>query len=485
MTDTPPVFTGEAGGSSGVGGKRAGRRAVNLQTWLVVIIIVVSSVGLVASALATTAVMREVLLQRVDADLTASVGGWTQDPDIYQSAPAVVGPPSEFAVLRIDPSGNQQWINASDTRPNFGDVDIEGGPTTVDSLPGSVEDVEWRAMGVATPLGVTIVAQSLEREDAMLGGLMAVQIFISLIVLVIMALVGAWFIRRALAPLREVESTARAISGGEFDRRVPDWSPETEVGQLSRSLNIMLARLQTSIDTSREKEEQMRRFIGDASHELRTPLTSVSGYAELYRSGATQDADKVLGKIEEESGRMKLLVEDLLALTRAEGSRLELKPVDLLELVMSARSSARAAFAGREITVVNDVLESPVVNGDRDRLHQVLINLISNALRHGGEEATVQLRLSTADRDAVIEVIDDGRGISPEAIPHIFERFYREDASRTRTRGAGGGSGLGLSIVKSLVEQHGGTIVVTSVQGEGTVFRIRLPRLLNPATAER
>lgn len=477
MTGIPPVFTG------GGGEKGSGRRAVNLQTWLVVIIIGVSSVGLVGSSLATTAVMRHVLLDRVDSDLVTSVGGWTQDPDIFQSTRPLVGPPSEFAVLRIDPSGSQQWINSAETRPNFEDVNIDGGPTTVDSLPGSAEDGQWRAMGVTTSLGVTIVAQSLDRENSMLQGLMAVQIFISLIVLVFMALVGAWFIRRALAPLREVEATARAISGGAFDRRVPDWSPDTEVGQLSRSLNVMLARLQTSIDTSRAKEEQMRRFIGDASHELRTPLTSVSGYAELYRSGATQDADKVLGKIEEESGRMKLLVEDLLALTRAEGSRLELKPVDLLELVMSARSSGRAAFAGREVTVVNDALGPPVVNGDRDRLHQVLINLISNALRHGGDEATVQLRLSTADRDAVIEVIDDGRGISPEAIPHIFERFYREDVSRTR--GSGGGSGLGLAIVKSLVEQHGGTIVVTSVQGEGTVFRIRLPRLLNPANAER
>lgn len=448
-----------------------------------VIIIVISSIGLFGSSLATTAVMRAVLLERVDSDLASSVAGWTQDPDIYQSVPAVTGPPSDFVVLRIDPSGVQHWINASDTRPNFAEVDILGGPTTVDSLPGSAQDVEWRSVGVTTPLGITIVAQSLERENAMLRGLVGVQIFISLIALVFMALVGAWFIRRALAPLREVEATARAIAAGEFDRRVPAWSGDTEVGQLSRSLNTMLARLQASIDTSREKEEQMRRFIGDASHELRTPLTSVSGYAELYRSGATRDADKVLGKIEEESGRMKLLVEDLLALTRAEGSRLELKPVDLLELVLSARGSGSAAFAGREITVVNETDAPPIVNGDADRLHQVLLNLITNALRHGGADASVQLKLSTEGRDAVIEVVDNGRGISPEAITHIFERFYREDASRTRA--SGGGSGLGLSIVKSLVEQHGGTIVVSSTPGEGSVFRIRLPRLLNPSTGER
>ncbi|MBF6842310.1 two-component sensor histidine kinase, partial [Acinetobacter baumannii] len=121
--------------------------------------------------------------------------------------------------------------------------------------------------------------------------------------------------------------------------------------------------------------------------------TSVRGYTELYRSGATDDVDRVLDKIEEESGRMKLLVEDLLALTRAEGSRLNLRTVDLLELALSAASTARAAFPERSIEVVNDTSEVPVVKGDPDRLHQALLNLITNGLRHGGEGTAVTLRL--------------------------------------------------------------------------------------------
>lgn len=457
------------------------KRVLNLQTWLVVLVVVISAIGLFASSLAVTAVMRTVLLDRVDEDLAAGVAGWTQNPELYQSG-AIVGPPSEFAVLQITPTGYQHWVYAGDSRPNFAHVDIDGGPTNVDSLPGSREQVEWRAIGVATPSGVTIIAKSIERENLMIGGLVAVQIFISLIVLVLIALAGAWFIRRALMPLKEVEMTARAIAAGDLDRRVPTWPLDTEVGQLSRALNTMLGRLQKSIETSREKEEQMRRFIGDASHELRTPLTSVRGYTELYRSGATTDSEKVFDKIDEESGRMKLLVEDLLALTRAEGSRLDLRPVDLIELTMSARGSAQAAFADRVIEVANETEKLPVVNGDPDRLHQVLMNLITNGLRHGGSEAKVKITLADDGREVLLKVSDDGRGMSPEVSEHIFERFYREDASRSR---ASGGSGLGLSIVKSLVEQHGGTITVDSKEGVGTTFTIRLSRLLNPSNAER
>lgn len=249
---------------------------------------------------------------------------------------------------------------------------------------------------------------------------------------------------------------------------------------MSLALNSMLGRLQESLETAQHsltvaqsKEEQMRRFVGDASHELRTPLTSVRGYTELYRSGATDDVELVLTRIDDESRRMSLLVEDLLALTRAEGSRLELKTVDLLELSLSVASSARAAFPGREVSVKNETSSVPVVRGDASRLHQVLLNLISNGLTHGGPEATVTVELQLDGPDVVVDVSDDGRGMPPEVAEKVFERFYREDASRSR---ASGGSGLGLAITKSLVEKHGGTITVTSEEGAGSVFTVRLPR---------
>ena len=174
---------------------------------------------------------------------------------------------------------------------------------------------------------------------------------------------------------------------------------------------------------------------------------------------------------------MSLLVEDLLALTRAEGTRLDLRSVDLLELSLSVGSSARAAFPERGVKVVNKAQSIPVVNGDADRLHQVLLNLISNGLRHGGEDATVTLQLRRDSKDILVDVIDDGKGMSSEDAAHIFERFYRADSSRTRDTG---GSGLGLAIVHSLVEQHGGSISVDSKLGHGTTFTVRLPALEEP-----
>jgi two-component system OmpR family sensor kinase len=282
-----------------------------------------------------------------------------------------------------------------------------------------------------------------------------------------------------------VERTAGRIAKGQLDERVPEWSPNTEVGRLSGALNRMLAQIQgafiatnRSEKQAREAEASMRRFIGDASHELRTPLTSVRGYADLYKSGATEDADMVIDRISSEAGRMSLLVEDLLTLVRMdEGRPMRREPVDLLDLGFAAVENARAGFPGRAVSLVNETRSIPVTIGDSDRLHQVIGNLMTNALRHGGEGASVILKLTQSDPGVQpatvgVDVIDDGAGIPAEDVPHLFERFYRADVSRSR---ASGGSGLGLSIVKSLVEAHGGTINVESELGEGTTFHVSLP----------
>ncbi|MDR7330245.1 sensor histidine kinase [Corynebacterium guangdongense] len=461
-------------------------RALPLRVWLVIVLVAVSSIGLLGSSLAVHYAMRGVLMEQVDEELRSSAVGWTQNPEIYQSG--VVRPPTQFSVVAITPEGLASFLYDDGSRPDFTELEVGAPPQTVGSLPGSASNDQWRAMGAVNESGVIIiVGKNLSSQRQLLGGLSAVQLTISAIALVVMALIGAGFIRRALQPLREVERTAQAISAGEIHRRVPYWSPDTEVGQLSMSINIMLARLQESLESAknsahiaRDKEAQMRRFVGDASHELRTPLTSVRGYVELYRSGATKDVDLVMDRIDAESGRMKLLVEDLLALTRAEGSRLEKTSVDLLELTLSAAASGRAAWPGRGIEVVNDTSGIPIVNGDPDRLHQVITNLINNGLKHGGEEASVTIRLHRDPAEPgreLIDVIDDGGGMSEETASHIFERFYRADSSRFRGTG---GSGLGLAIVRSLVEMHDGTVKVASKEGEGTTFRISLPQKMGP-----
>ena len=472
MTTQPPAEK-SASKTRKQSASRARPRAMPLRTWLVVLIVVVSGLGLAGSAVAVSSVMRDVLYNRVDEDLREATLGWAQNKELF-STDVSERPPSEFTVIKFSLDGELEYFNAHNYAPSVDDLVIGAQPQTVPSTADSENPTQWRALATESDGVVTIVAKKLESEQAILRGLAAVQVLISAAVLAIIAIVGYWFIRRALRPLRVVEKTASEIAGGDLDKRVPEWPVNTEVGELSAALNIMLTQLQESVENAQDKEKQMRRFVGDASHELRTPLTSLRGYTELYRSGATDDVDRVLSKIDSESNRMSLLVEDLLALTRAEESRLELQRVDLLELSLSAVSSARAAFPGRSIQVSNEAGSIPVVEGDSGRLHQVLLNLVSNGIRHGGPEAEVTVRLRKEEGTVFLEVADDGKGMEQDVAVHIFERFYREDSSRTRDTG---GSGLGLAIVKSLVEQHGGTISVESTPGEGTVFTIELTAL--------
>ncbi|MCZ9310303.1 HAMP domain-containing histidine kinase [Corynebacterium uberis] len=457
-------------------GRREAVGGIPLRVWLVVIVVAISGAGLIGTSVAVSQVMRNVIESRVDNDLRDSINGWARNAQIFQANPAAVRVPTAYYVSWRFPNGRIQEFYGAGGRPDLSELMDTGRPETVSSDPQSGGTSRWRAM-VSNEGGViTVVAKNMATEDSIVARLTAVQTIISLMVLTVMAMLAYYFVFTALRPLREVESTARAIADGDLGRRVPQWPVSTEVGQLAYALNIMLSQLQKSVEDSKTKEEQMRRFVGDASHELRTPLTSLRGYTELYRSGATDDVDMVLGKIEAESKRMSMLVEDLLALTRAEGQRLEFTTVDVLELALGVASTARAAFPGRTVRVENKAAGIPLVEGDASRLHQVVLNLVTNGLRHGGPDATVTVRLSytgLSNNQVLIEVIDDGRGMPEDHTKHIFERFYRADTSRSR---ASGGTGLGLAIVKSLIDKHGGTVGVESVVGEGSTFSIRLAR---------
>ena len=220
----------------------------------------------------------------------------------------------------------------------------------------------------------------------------------------------------------------------------------------------------------------MRRFITDASHELRTPLTTIRGFAELYRQGAARDVEMLMSRIESESRRMGLLVEDLLLLARLDAQRpLEQRRVDLLTLATDAVHDAQSIAPQRKIHMeVFDGPGTPEVLGDEARLRQVLSNLMANALQHTPEDAGITVRVGTDADSAVLEVCDEGPGMRPEDAQRIFERFYRADSSRAR---ASGGTGLGLSIVDSLVYAHGGRVTVTTAPGRGCRFQVTLPRV--------
>jgi len=227
----------------------------------------------------------------------------------------------------------------------------------------------------------------------------------------------------------------------------------------------------------------MRRFVADASHELRTPLTSIRGFAELFRQDGAADlatASHLLRRIEDEAARMGLLVDDLLLLARLDQQRpLRRRPVDVLDLAAGAVLDAQLLAPDREIDLIRlDDSDAPlVVTGDEARLRQVIGNLVANALRHTPPGTPFRIAVGRSPRpdghdEIVIEVADEGPGLTPEQAERVFERFYRADPARSR---ASGGTGLGLSIAAALVEAHNGTIGVTSTPGEGATFQVRLP----------
>jgi two-component system OmpR family sensor kinase len=236
----------------------------------------------------------------------------------------------------------------------------------------------------------------------------------------------------------------------------------------------MLSQIESAFRERTESNTRLRRFIADASHELRTPLTSIRGYSEMLRRGASEspaDADTARRRIEEESVRMSILVDDMLLIARLDQGRpLESKPVDLQLIASDTAADARAVAPRREITI--SAPGPVVVAGDDTRLRQVLGNLVRNALVHTPQQSAIEIAVSTVDGVGRMSVIDHGPGLKPAELEHIFEPFYRADPSRSRDSG---GAGLGLSIVSAVVGAHGGNVKVTETSGGGATFEVELP----------
>jgi two-component system, OmpR family, sensor kinase len=425
--------------------------------------------------------------------------------------------------------------------------------------------------------GTIIVGEDVSNIYRTIGKLTGIDIIVSGILLLGLAVVGIAVVRASLRPLTDIEQTAEAIAAGDLSRRVPDRDPRTEIGRLGRSLNTMLAQIETAFHAraqseaaARRSEDRMRQFVADASHELRTPLTAIRGFAEYYRqrggvapadpaghgelagpaerrqlpagqdsaspsaalpagalggngSGqlAPADLDRIMRRVEQESSRMGILVEDMLLLARLDQQRpLEHRTVDLLTLAADAVHDARVVAPDRSINLTVGAGAALLVLGDEVRLRQVIGNLMSNALSHTPDGTPIDVRIRsgslteawtatapppppaaaslppppsdpsapavpsapsappapgpgarTSPRSAaVLEVTDHGPGLTREQAEHAFERFYRADQARTT-----GGTGLGLAIVAALVAAHGGAVWVESVPGQGATFRIALP----------
>jgi len=366
-----------------------------------------------------------------------------------------------------------------------------GGPPFTSELCG-LGDYRLLAVPGQAP-GVTYInGLPMTQVDSTLRQVAIVEIAVFAAALVLTGVLGTGFVRLSLRPLRRVAATATRVTelplaSGEvtLPERVPDADPRTEVGQVGSAFNRMLGHVEAALARRAASESRLRRFAADASHELRTPLAAIRGYAELARrhpGPVPGDIAHALARVESESARMSVLVDELLLLAQLDAGRpLAKEPVDLTRLAIDTTSDARAASPGHRWTL--ELPDEPVlVEGDEHRLHQVLANLMSNAAKHTPEGTTVTLAVVTAENPAAVRVsvTDTGPGIPGDLQPALFERFVRGDSARSN---GGASTGLGLAIVQAVTMAHGGTVSVTSRPGH-TSFVITLPRLASvPAGA--
>jgi two-component system OmpR family sensor kinase len=467
---------------------------LSLRARLLLGVLVLAAAGLVAADAFTYASLRSFLLDRVDNTLAAEhqgaerarfgPGGGRGGPGGGSGGgPGGLG--SDYVQFRASDGTTVLYDSGV---PHFYGTTAPSPPSLPETIslpegssdPGSPDRVRyftvpaksggdrWRVRASIDPGGgnMLVLATSLGDVDDTLHRLLLIELLVSFSVLAAIVLLGLWIVRLGLRPLRAIEHTADAIAAGDLSQRVERAESRTEVGRLGLVLNTMLDRIEAS-------DQRLRRFVADASHELRTPLAAVRAYAELFKRGAASrpdDLDRVMTGIGRESERMSALVEDLLLLARLdEGRPLERESVELDELATEAAETARAVDPSHPIELA---IEPIAVLGDRTRLRQVVDNLLGNARSHTPSGTAVRLRVGRDGGQALIEVADEGPGMTVEQAERAFERFYRADQSRSR---ASGGVGLGLSIVSAVTEAHGGAVTVETTPGRGTTFRVRLP----------
>jgi len=282
---------------------------------------------------------------------------------------------------------------------------------------------------------------------------------------------GYWLMRRSLQPVDEITKRAEGITSTNLSERLPVIRTGDELERLSSSLNRMIERLDQAF-------QHVNRFSADASHELRTPLTilqlELEGIAQSHRLNPSL-TDQI-GSALEETHRMSHIVENLLAISRLDAGEVKMDktPLDLGDLAASTAEQMRLLAEEKSIFFRTNVANGICVEGDRSRLQQVIVNLVANAIKYTQEGGEVEVSVRRDGDTAVLEVADNGAGISAHALPHVFERFYRADKARSRNSG---GAGLGLAIVKAICTAHGTEIKVSSEEGHGSRFTVALPFL--------
>lgn len=328
-----------------------------------------------------------------------------------------------------------------------------------------------------TTIGVLQLTTFLAAADSLLNQLRWALVLGTLAAIALGTLLGVPVTRAALRPLARVTATSERIAAGDLGQRTDLPAGRDEIGRLATAFDRMVDRLEEILRAQRQ-------FVADASHELRTPLTALGGLVEMLLLGAdrgdTATTQRALRTAHREVERLARLVGDLLTLSRLDAHpTLDLSAVDLSALMAEVGEQTRLLAGDREITWQAD---GPLpTEADADRLKQVLLNLTANAVAFTPETGHIALRASRLGDRARLTVTDDGAGIAPEDLPHLFERFYRGDKSRARRADGSAGSGLGLAIAQAIVEAHDGTIAVRSALGQGTTFTVELP-IVGPGT---
>jgi len=317
-------------------------------------------------------------------------------------------------------------------------------------------------------VGWVQVASSLSQRDVVLARLRWVLMGGGVTAVVVVGFLSGALAGRAIQPVSEMTETARAIALSKgFNRRLPPVNANDELGRLAQTFNEMLASLEAAYAAQ-------KRFTADASHELRAPLTSIRGNLDLLariKQMPEEERVEVLNYARKEVERLSRLVNDLLALARADtGQPINLRPVEMDALLAEVHHQAQAMADGVSVRLTH--LEPALVRGDEDRLKELLLILVDNAIRYTPHGGTVSLSLKCEHPEVIVSVEDTGIGIETEDLPHVFDRFWRADKARSRDSG---GTGLGLSIAKDIVERHKGEITVRSVPGHGSRFDIHLP----------
>ena len=464
---------------------------MSLRTRLLVGMAFVAAV-LVAVAAVITSTTRDQLIGQIDDRLASfSYGrmGWPTDDQQANSveppdgAPPEGGPPggappqggperpSDVYQGYVDAEGDLVTLFA----PNVGDEEYAPPDIIAEDLPESgrrnytVDATDgggtYRVLAQRPDDMTTITALPLDDVQRTISRLIVVEVIGSLAILAALGVVSWWVVHLGIRPVKKMTETATQIAGGDLSVRVPESTPGTESGELAVALNTMLGHLERGMDERAASQARLRRFVADASHELRTPVTTIRGYAELYRHGGLADPaalDDAMRRTEQEAARIGRLVEDMLTLAKLDEQRpLAVHPVDLNALARDAAADARATSPGRPIAV--EVTTEPIViDGDEDRLRQVIANVVGNALVHTAADVPVTIRVEGDGTTATISVDDRGQGMSTEVAQRVTERFFRADPSRSRHRG---GTGLGLSIVDAAVSAHGGAVEIESEPG--------------------